>query len=299
MKRTLLLSFVVSLSLSLTGCRKSWNNFNTPEKFLKDAAKNNDSCSIAVYDRYLTTPHKDYNLEIQKALSNAGKFKESSLRSSESKRYFSYANMYYNDMVIWGSDLFCIMSVYDDGFIKIDYEYVDNGLKHNYAYFEMDASKAYEINDLVVEKIAREDKIKEEDRLQAYQDGSISNFIAAMEEKSSIKTIYYDHDDTEQTMNTYEFYDKGELLKLIKDVEYVNTSKIYPSESSADLIYNAYDNNSNKNWTYSLYDTGDYVTLRYNYKNRLGDSGTATISYEIDAVKGKAILAKALELGRK
>lgn len=298
MKRTLLLSFVISLSLSLTGCTKSWNSFNTPEKFLKVAAKNNNNCSIAMNGDYLMQPHKDYNLEIQKALSNVEKFKESSLRSSESERYFSYANMYYNGTIGWAGDLFCVMSVYDDGFIKIDYEYNDKVLKHNYAYFEIGATKAFEINDLVVEKIARENKIKEEDRLQAYKDGSINNFIAAMKEKSSIKTIYYDRNDTDQTMNTYEFYDTGDLLNLIKDVEYVSTSKGYPLEGTVDLIFNVYDENSIKNWTYSLYDTGDYVTIRYNYKNRLGDSGTATLNYEIDATKGKAILAKALELAK-
>lgn len=298
MKKALVLSFIVSLSLSLTGCKKSWNSFNTPEKFLNMAAKNPDNCTIAVNGEYKTNPHRDYKLEIQQALSNAGSFKQSSLTEPTSQRYFSYANMYYNGLIGLEGDLFCIMSVYDDGFIKIDYEYYDKELLHNYAYFEMDANKAYTINGLVVSKIERDEQIIAEDRMQANRDASIDNFITAMEKKGSVRTIYYDnHEDN--TQDTYEYLDKGELLSLIKDVEYVSVNKSYPIGSSVALIYNAYNINEGRYWTYSLYDTGNYVGIQYNYTNRLNVSCKTFLSYEIDASQGKAILAKALELGKK
>lgn len=298
MKRLILFSFVVSMSLSLTACSDSWNNYNTPEKFLKAAANHSGYCYITTNSDYKSGGHRDYNLEIKNALSNAGSFKKTDQSNPNSQRFFSYVNMYYNGFIGLESDRFCIMSVFDDGFIKIDYEYYEKEPKHKYTYFEMDATKAYEINDLVVDKIANDERIKEEDRNQAYQDASIENFIQAMEKKSSVKTVYYEHNHLAGTLNTYNFYDKGDLLSLIKDVEYTKTSKGYPLEGSKDLIYNDYSKNDDKDWTYSLYDTGNYVEIRYYYKNRLGEGETVKINYEIDATKGKEILAKALELGK-
>lgn len=299
MKKTILLSFIISISLSLVGCTNSWNNYNTPTKFLKAAASHYGDCWISMHDEYKTNGHKDHNLEVKNALSAAGDFKKSSQSNPNSPRFFSYANMYYNGLIGLAGDYFCTMSVYDDGFIIIDYEYYQKELKHNYAYFEMDATKAYEINNLVFEKIPREKQMQEEDRNQAYQDGAIENFIAAMEKKSSIKTTYHDCDLQKGTIQTYNFYDKGDLLGLIKDVEYTRTSRGYPLEGTVDFIFNVYDaKNGNENWTYSLYDTGNYVEIRYYYKNRFDEGETAKIYYEIDATKGKEILARAKELAK-
>ena len=52
-------------------------------------------------------------------------------------------------------------------------------------------------------------------------------------------------------------------------------------------------------WSYYLYDTYDFVVIDYAYINRLEMQDSVTISYKIDAAKGKAIFDKALELAMK
>ena len=290
MKRTLISALLILIPFVATGCADGgWNDYNTPTKFLSKAESSSYRFYLSINIEEPThSSDKDYNLEVRNALADAKPFKKSERSSSDSQRYFDYIARYSDAYIGLAPALYCTMSVYDDGFIKIDFQEIK---EHKYAYFEMDAIKAKEINDLVYTKIPKERAIKEEDREQAYQDGEINNFITSMEKKSSIKV------QCDMSANRT-FYDNGDLLNLIKDVEYTPTYDSYPLGSNKTFIYNVYEKGS-EYWTYELYDSGDYVRIYYSYKNRLEENETIHINYQIDASQGEAIIAKAIELGNK
>ena len=298
MKKALLAVFITLTPFALIGCNDgSWSDYNTPTRFLKKAANSSHRFTIGLND---TEPkmssHKDYNLEVRNALIKAGNFKKSEHSSSDSSRCFYYVSRHSDGYIGLAPALYCVMSVYDDGFIKIDFEEIK---EHKYAYFEMDAEKAYEINDLVYAKIPKEKQMQQEDRSKAYQDGDVVNFISAMEKKSSIRTKVNAH-NKDGTYCTFNFNDKGDLLDLIKNIDYERTSNGYPLESEIEFVYNVYSSTDGDSyWTYSLYGSGDYVNIYYSYKDRLGDINHVSINYSIDAAKGKEVLTKALEIATK
>lgn len=295
MKRRLLAVFIALIPLSLTSCSLlSWNNLNTPAKFLKHAESDYGRCWISLpgYDSS-SNSGKDYGLEVKKALVDAGGFKKTDQSQPETYRYFEYGIRYKDGYVGLASGLNCIMSIYDDGFIKIEYQTYEKDNK--YAYFTMDPEKACEITDLVYEKIPRDKQTIAEDKTQAYTDGGVDNFIAAMEKKSSIKVSLVEYSSDKTTKANYNLTDNGELLKLIKDAEYTRTVKSANWDASRVLTYNLYTYQKDElNWNYYLYDSFDFVDIYYSYKNRLKENNNVAISYNIDPVKGKAIYDKAL-----
>lgn len=297
MKRTFLAALVFLIPFALTSCTPSWNDLNTPTKFLKKA--DFDSCCLSLTDNFKNISEsdwKDYNLEIKDALLKAGPFTKVVETVPDSENHFLYVNAYKNGFVGLYPTYYCIMSIYDDGYIQIDYQQAEG---HKYAYFSMDGDKAKAINEQVVNKIATEKQIKEEDKSQAYQDGDIANFIKEMETKSSIKTKVEDRHLEEMTKDTYNFSDNGEILSLIKDAEYTHTSNLPPLESSETFYYNLDNQKGTLPWSYYLYDSFDYVKIYYSYVNRLKERLRIEINYHIDATKGKEIVAKALEIAKR
>ena len=298
MKRRLLAVFIALIPLSLTNCSSlSWNNLNTPAKFLKHAESDYGRCWIALPEGNLSYSNisKDYGLEVKKALFNAGGFKKTDCSQTEAYRFFDYGIRYKDGFVGLAAGLNCTMTVYDDGFIKLECETYDEGNK--YAYFTMDSEKACDITDLVYEKIPRDKQTIAEDRTQAYKDGDIANFILAMEKKDTIKATLTEYNYDKTTLANHNLTDGGQLLALIKDAEYTRTTDYHPDDASRVLFYNPYATKQGElNWCYYLYDSYDYVDLYYAYTNRLKENNNVTISYKIDPVKGKAIYNKALEI---
>lgn len=300
MKRRLLAVFIALIPLSLTSCTGlSWGNLKTPAKFLKQVESDPGRCWIALPEGDLSYGNisKDYGLEVKKALSDAGGFKKTECNQTEAHRFFDYGIRYKDGFVGLAAGLNCTMTVYDDGFIKIECETYDKDNK--YAYFTMDATKAYDITDFVYEKIPRDKQTILEDRAQAYKDGDIANFIVAMEKKETIKATLTEYNDDRTTLANYNLQDNGELLSLIKAAEYTRTTDYYPNDASRVLFYNPYTTEPGElSWCYYLYDSYDYVDLYYSYRNRLNENNNITISYKIDSVKGKVIYDKALEIAK-
>ena len=297
MKRRLFLVITILLPFALIGCTDgSWKDYNTPDRFLKKAATSAHRFTISLgEDEPKHSSHKDYNLEIRDALASSGGFKKTG-RTSSLCRYFNYTCRYSDAFVGLAPALYCTMSVYDDGFINIHF---DTLKEDKDAYFEMDAERAYAINDLVIEKIQREEQILADDKKQAYLDGSVENFLIAMEKKTSIKTTVYEPTPDNTGRYIYDFRDDGTILDLLKSLEYTRTDKSSPYLSQEALIYNCYDKeDKDLSWTYYLYDSGDYVDVYYHYENSFGEIRSVELSYETDATKGKEVLAKALELAK-
>ena len=291
-KRVLLASLVFVLPFTLTGCdRASWSDLNTPTRFLNKASKDYRYCYLALDDKdYKTGGPKDYNLEIKNALTEAGNFKKSEDTESNSERYFYYVNYYANSFIGVSDGRRCAMIVYDDGFIKIDYEDVK---QHKYAYFTMDTEKASEINDLVRAKVARDQEGIQEDAEQAQEKCTPENFFKDAEKGLSI--IVYEEDEKNYTTKSYKFKDNGEILNLAKNIEYTKTTGRRPDDSNTALAAYYYKpGTSQVIWSYHLYSTGDYLELEYHYENRFKERRSVEYSYNLDAEKGKEIIAQAI-----
>ena len=296
MKRTLLATFIVLVPLALSSCgpRGGWKDFNTPARFLKMAEKYPRDCTLSTSGDFKSSSDPDYNLEVKKALLEAGPFTKTEQTSSDADRVFTYANRYYDGHIGLAAARYCLMSVYDDGFIKITYQ---DTKEDKYAYFTMDEAKASEINDFVIAKIARDREAVMEDKTKAYQEATVDNFLAEMDKKSSVKAVAY-YTDSNDNYFVKNFDDKGTLLKMMKEVEYTKTSDPAPDSEYA-LVYNSATKGDNYfEWTYCLYNTGDYVRVYYGNTNRFDYSQTIYLSYKIDATKGKEIINKAIALSK-
>ena len=295
MKRILAISYVALMSLSVTGCDNWENTYGTPEKFLKAVGNSITGSSISVNDDFRSSSVRDYNLEIKTALSKAGPFTKIEQDKSSANKHFLYVKQYKNGLVGLTAAKYCIMSVYADGFIKIDYQDTKDD---KYAYFTMNATKASEINDLVVTKIERDQLAKDEDKAKAYQEGIIENFFIEMDKKSSakVRSIY-----TESNGNYLNkvFADRGELLTMMEEISYTRTSEPAPDVEYG-LIYNVSSKGDNYwQWSFNLYANGTYVRIYYGTKNRFDESQTVYLNYKIDASEGKALIKKAYEMAKK
>ena len=299
MKRKLLPILLISIPLSLTSCSAfSWNDVNSPAKFLKQVGLHSSRSWISIpLDADNNQVSKDYGLEVKKALQDAGGFKKSDKNQTEAYRYLEYGVRYNDGYVGLAPALYCYMTVFDDGFIKIKYE---TNKDPKLAYYTMDATKAYETTDFVYDKIPRDKQTIADDKSQAYIDGGIDNFILAMEKKSSISASLSEYNANKTTKANYNFTDKGQLLSLIKGAEYTRSNEYASSDANIVLFYNLYNkNNGELSWNYYLYDSFDFVEIYYSYVNRLDEQDRIKISYKIDTDKGKAIYQKALELAKK
>ncbi len=291
-KRFLLASLVFVLPLALTGCDwfadKEWKEkFGTPELFLEkvDVQKSN----IRMYN---DSNDYDYGDEVKTALLEAAPFEKTTKKKKTAQKYFTY---YHLIAPANSGPNYCKMSVYDDGYISIDYKRSLG--PHQYAYFTMDETKASEIVDFTFAKIENNQKIREEDAEAAQEHAKIENFIETMKEKSSITQCQY----TELKKYTFEdtkFYDNGDLLLLMEDVEYIKTSDFTVSYPA--LTYNCRDKAEAQDyWEYELDSKCNLVSVYYTYRNSLDESSGLSIQYSIDVNKGTAILAKAKELAGK
>ena len=291
-KRILLTSLVFVLPFVLTGCDwfadKQWKEkFGTPELFLDkvDVQKSN----IRMFN---DSDDYDYGDEVKTALLEATPFEKATKKNKTAPKYFTYYHLIASAN---SGPNYCKMSVYNDGYISIDYK-TSLG-PHQYAYFTMDEAKASEIVDFTFTKIENNQKIREEDAEAAQEHAKIEDFIGTMREKSSITQCQY----TELKNHVYEdtkFYDDGDLLLLMKDVEYTKTSEF--TVSYAALTYNYRDKaEAQQYWEYELDSKCNLVSVYYTYRNSLDESSGLSIQYSIDVNKGTAILAKAKELAGK
>ena len=287
-KLPLLLSTLVVLTpFCLSACQRGiWDDFKTPELFLKKAETDFAHCELSLQSGYENA--KDYNFEIKNALMDAAPFTATKQEKSDAERYFVYSNRYYDGFVGLSAPSYVKMYVYDDGFIKIDF----NNIKEDkHAYFTMDEAKAKEINNLVNVKLPRDAQIIREDEAQALKDGVIDNFFNEMSKQSSIRVEA--NEATKDGYYSYHYHDTGELLTAIKEVEHTYTDEI-PSYQGVAFKYNY-----RGLWMYTLYQTADTVKITYHYTNRFDETRHVDLYYRIDLIYGKQLIEKALELADK
>lgn len=297
MKKLILGSSLFFVALSLTSCdffgNDNWKErYGTPELFLNEITDR--WCYIHMYNE--TVGDIDYNFEVRDALAEVGPFEQSNRKKSDVEKYFTYER--YIGPSTTGPN-YCLLLLYSDGFIKIDYK--PSLGSHKYAYFEIDAVKAAPLVDFVFDKITNDRKAKLEDERAAMEEAKIENFLTAMEAKGSVKANFVEVAKSHKYFDEYAstpFTDNGELLNLMKEVYYIETEE-WDYDHYVAMTYNYDDSEKEENyWRYQLLSSGDYVEIRYDYVNRFKENLVACISYRIDATKGNAILAKASELAK-
>ena len=282
---------LLALASSLSSCaffaNDKWKEeYGTPELFLERVSDNN--CFIYTYDDRSDLP-EDTNFEVRDALVESGPYAASSRTFSSSERFFTYENFFSHSTA---GPNFCTMSVYDDGFVKIDYKSALG--PHQFAYFDMDATKASAVIDLVFAKIEYEQKVYSEDYASALKSGSIDSFLVAMEEEEKVYVRVTE--SSGYISECVPFLDNGELLELLKAPRYEPITGYFDSHAAM-LQYN-YRSSEELVWTYYLDNEFDVAFLDYEYIDRVGRKSTARLCYSIDADAGKAIHAKALELSK-
>lgn len=150
----------LSLCLSsfvLTGCSlfiddgKWKDNYGTPELFLESISEDDHRESIFLYDNN-SNDIQDENYQIKKMILSFSPFEKITKKHSETDRYFTY-QAYWQPAT--SGPNYCTMSIWDDGFIKIDHK--KSLGPHGYAYFQMDADKALILNDFVFSLITVDD----------------------------------------------------------------------------------------------------------------------------------------------
>lgn len=297
--RKLIIKICVAMSvLSLSGCtlfaNDDWKKkFGTPELFLESAKQHPGYSDYLYLGDNNKEKGNDTNAEINQALLECAPFAESKNKKSSVDTYFTYENFLSNAT---SGPNYCLMCVYTDGFIRIDHK--SSLGPHQYAYFSMDATKAEEIYDKVAFKIHYENKVEKEDLEKAQSDGAVANFIAEMEKQTSVRACYRDITETDYQIHT--FVDTGEILSLIKDVEYTpNSDRKFPNTWVA-LEYHYKDSTKpdELEWSYNLHVDGDAMRINYEYIDTIGRRSNTAIYYSLDATKGLEIINRSAELAK-
>lgn len=277
MKNKVAVLLLMPLTFTLTGCFDdgSWKaEYGTPELFLEHVE---GTPNLYLYDKEVK--YSDIDFEVRDLIKESGPFESINKRKATKERYFTY-EAYWKPAT--GGPNFCNMSIWADGLIRIDHK--SSLGPHGYVYFSMDATKASHINDVVFEKLEAVKKIREEDETKAKTDGSIQNFLSAMEEKTGVPARVYDK------KKTYDFNDSGEVLSVMKSTTYTPIDKL----SSEQVFWYNYGDE----WNYELWGTS-VVRLEYHYKNRLDENEGIVLIYSIESSKGQAIYNKALEVAKR
>ena len=287
MKNRLLFIPVVAIALSMTGCifdDNEWRKeYGTPELFLNSVTEERRSESLIVG---IENIGPDYDFEIKNALLESGPFEARNNKDDGTGRSFTY-RAYWKPATTGPN--YCHMDIWDNGYITITHKRSIGS--RQYAYFSMSEEKAAYINDLVLEKDARQKQIAEQAYQQALEDGKIENFITEMEKKSSYPVSYLD-ENNKNGYQVYEFVDTGELFDLIKNATFTPTDVNFVGERI--LVFN---DDYDENWSFVINGFGvPYVN--YVYTDSLGRTDVVRITYSLPEEQQNAILAKALQLAK-
>ena len=150
MNKALLTLSLILISVPLVGCSDDYwkEEFGTPELFLSNVSDH--WCYVYKYDDQ-TERMVDSEFEIKNAISDSGPFEKTTIKGSKEDRFFTY------EIYISPSNAgpnYCKMSIYDDGFIRIDHKSALG--PHQYAYFLMDEEKATTLIDFAFIKVDTE-----------------------------------------------------------------------------------------------------------------------------------------------
>lgn len=151
MKNRLLFIPLMAFSLTLTACpftfgdNDSWKEkWGTPELFLENIVGH---AYIYMYED--EGQYSDSDFEIRDLIKQSAPFENIKKRKPSVERYFTYQGYW---QAATSGPNYCNMSIWDDGLMRIDHKYSLSS--HSYLYFNMDADKATNINNIVFEKLS-------------------------------------------------------------------------------------------------------------------------------------------------
>lgn len=288
MKKHIIAAPLFFVALSLSSCsffnNKDWvEKYGTPELFLDCVVIENSS--IRMYNEEIGEDY-DYEYEVKDALLNAGPFEKTSKKRKVSEKYFTY---YHLISPANSGPNYCQMSIYDDGYIKIDHK--SSLGSHQYAYLTMDAQKASEIVDFTFSKIENNRRIRSNDEQVAKEKATIEAFIQTMRSKSSSTRCQYSTKKNETFVDSY-FYDDGNLLSLIENVQYTPITDVNCDYDA--LVYN--DDGLRTGLEYRLDSKGIQASVEYRYINSLNEHRAVETFYSLNYASGFAILEEAKAL---
>lgn len=147
MKKTISLLTLSFSLLTLTGCflftdDGSWKEeYGSPELFLQNVSEEHRE---SIFKYASEGEMQDTDFQVKKAILASSPFKSVKKKEPVAERYFTYQAYW---IPATSGPNYCQMSIWDDGFIRIDHK--SSLGPHGYAYFQMDADKAVLLNDLV------------------------------------------------------------------------------------------------------------------------------------------------------
>lgn len=151
MRKRAFIPMLVLGSLCLTGCfddTKGSKEWASPDLFFSQATYPDGIriTSSMFEDNYHWI--RDNDFYIRDCILEAGYFSSIFKRDAKTNRYFSY---YFLRSNATSGPNYCQLLVYADGLVVIDYK--SSLSPHYYFYYEIDSSKAYDLNLMVEEKI--------------------------------------------------------------------------------------------------------------------------------------------------
>lgn len=140
---------LVAMMLALASCTflddGSWREeWGTPELFLANVVGHR-----YVYGYEDQGQFQDEDFAIRDLIQESGPFESTSRSSATVSRYFTYEG--YWQPATSGPN-YCHMSIWDDGLVQIHHK--KSLGPHCYVYYQMDAGKAINLNDVVFDRLA-------------------------------------------------------------------------------------------------------------------------------------------------
>ena len=150
MKKKLLVLSILFLTLSLTSCFNSnrlLEEYKTPELFLEKVTNDRYRTKITI-SSIKAKPIEDLNLEIKNEMLKVEEYTKSSFFTPTDERHFTYYLLISNAT---SGPNYAEMNVYESGNLRIT---AKSSLgSPSYSYYTFDATKAFELNDFVENKI--------------------------------------------------------------------------------------------------------------------------------------------------
>ena len=284
-RTTLLIAFT---TLLLCGCKvrfKDPEKFQTPELFFENAIyKENCSVASSTYKNKESSP--DYNWTMKNACLGVEEYIYTSKFDKPDERSFTYK--IFRNYTTSGAN-YVTRTIWDDGHLMIDHVVALTG--HTYFYFTLDDVKAKELNDLAETMVLYAENEAYKAEVAAEKFNTVENYCIKMETILPVDVKLIGDE-------VREFKDNGELLNVIKDINYSKTTQETGYFSDIKLWYNSDYYSNNEAWIMFLNEDGDKVILQYLYFDSLGRGYYHNAYYSLAARDGLRIITKASEMAK-
>ena len=284
MKKVLLIP-VLFMTLPLSGCfEANFDEYKTPDLFLSHITEVHSYNRIHSSKVDCPNGYMDYDFTVKNEILKIDDFESVSSFKPSSDRYITYASLHSHSTA---GPNYSDMYIYDNGQTIIECKKALSKVKR--FYLTCSSDKAEALNTFVESWL--NGLIEDERRaVELGNEGAtIENFFIYMESQSSAHVYCADQ----------HFEDHGELLSVMKGVNYVKIDDEYPPFAGQRLLYykeSPYDyEGDSPAWNFTLSDDYKMVKIVYDYKYK-GIRYSKTVYYSISATDGHAIEDKAIEL---